>query len=226
MTGGSLAKAPGSFAGLPDARAGAAVGSVAAVVAILILPLVHPHDRGATSAGGWGTSAGQRRQKCLVSTRSGAVCRPNAADGPGSPSPGLLRWGDSPLFGGFRERQQPGDKGLGSRFGPGTRRLALCTGCLTRDEGQCLHRHSLSLIARGSRADGLQREAQAPALPGFRLIRETSASRRTDSHCEKGATHPTAGVGGLSGRPHAEVRRERVRRSDGGTKDPHPAEVL
>ena len=41
----------------------------------------------------------------------------------------------------------------------------------------------------------LPREAQAPALPGFRSIRETSASRRRDSYCEKGATHPTAGVG-------------------------------
>jgi len=54
---------------------------------------------------------------------------------------------------------------------------------------------------RGSRAGGRQGKRKPPALPGFRLIRETSAAQRRASYCEAGATHPTAGVGDPSGRP-------------------------
>ena len=46
--------------------------------------------------------------------------------------------------------------GRGTRFGLGTRGLALWTGCLTRGEDQCLHRHPLSLFARGSHVGGCQ----------------------------------------------------------------------
>src|SRR5450631_4930878 len=57
------------------------------------------------------------------------------------------------------------------------------------------------VVVRPRKSRGrLPREAQAPALPGFRSIRETSASQRRDSHCVKGATHPTAGVGSPSDR--------------------------
>jgi hypothetical protein len=57
--------------------------------------------------------------------------------------------------------------GLGPRFGSGPRGLALCTGCLTRDEGQCLHRRLLSLV-RTRKSRGRQaREAQAPGSSGF-----------------------------------------------------------
>jgi hypothetical protein len=79
------------------------------------------------------------------------------------------------------------------RFGSGPRRLALCTGCLTRDEGQCLHRHSSSLTARGSRAGGLRGEAQAPALPGFRLIRETGAIKAHGLALRNGCDTPDRG---------------------------------
>jgi len=41
-----------------------------------------------------------------------------------------------------------------ARFGLGPQGLALWTGCLTRGEDQCLHRHLLSLFARGSRVGG------------------------------------------------------------------------
>ena len=50
-----------------------------------------------------------------------------------------------------------------------------------------------SLLARGSHVDGTDEEAQAPALPGFRLIRETSAAGANGLVLRNGCDTPDRG---------------------------------
>src|SRR5665811_1245862 len=62
--------------------------------------------------------------------------------------------------------------GMGPRFGSGPRGLALCTGCLTRDEGQCLHRRLLSF---GSHAEVARAADEGSASPRFFRVSDRSS---------------------------------------------------
>ena len=205
---GARASAPG-----PTVLSGAAVGVAWSPAA--------GSGCGAGGAGGRrGCRAAGRAQAGSSGRLSGPSAGPAAATAPAGRRAGGRRTA-------CRRRVARGGGVEGHRFGSGALPLALWTGCLTRGEDQCLHRRPCQRSSAPFGCAGPAGKRKPPALPGFRWTCESGVKPAPALAARSGCDTPDRGGRKPSRTGHKQaVRRERDRRSDGGTKDPHPAEVL